>query len=665
MRFITINTMRQTLLFGAAVLIFCGPISSDRAAYAAEGDRADVYSLGEVVVTGAREGVEATQTVRTVTAEDIKNRGARTLDQAIALLPGVNVRVGGEGVPRIDIRGFRTRHVVLLLDGIPMNSAIDQQFDPTVIPTENIAEIKLTEGAGSILYGQGGLGGVINIITKKGTPGVKGMIAGETGDHEPYQARASVSGATEKLDYFFSGNFSKVNDFPLADDFRATPVQGTGYRANSDREKNNLFGSIGYAPTGDLALGLTFNLNQGAYGKPASAVNDPLDPFANPPNFERIDDYAGFSTQLAADYRVSDRLSLRGWAFTNQQNEHDNLYDDGTFSSFLVKGSFREHVKTAITGVSLQPKYDFGRMGTVALALASEWDSWENSGEQTAAPPPGADKSLSLYSAGVEYEVSPLKGLGFVAGYGHYWQARDELNGDDYSLLAGVSYDITPETRIRGSFKRNVRFPTLGDLYDLTKGNKYLAAERAYSYEGGIERKLPLDSSVSLTGFYTDARNLIQNNQATGMNTNLAEVDFTGVEISAATRFVKGILLRASYAILDSKDKSRAGRDEQQYTPGSKATLEGKYDFACGFTPYASFDYVGDQYFYTKNNVTPVQKAKLNDYALVNVKLSQRLMNNRVTLYVGADNIFDENYETSYGFPQPGRFVYGGVEFRL
>jgi outer membrane receptor protein involved in Fe transport len=94
-------------------------------------------------------------------------------------------------------------------------------------------------------------------------------------------------------------------------------------------------------------------------------------------------------------------------------------------------------------------------------------------------------------------------------------------------------------------------------------------------------------------------------------------------------------------------------------------TLEGKYDFDCGFTPYASFLYVGNQYFYTKNNVNPVRKLKLEDYLLVNLKLSQRLFENRATIYVGANNLFDRNYETSYGFPQPGRFIYGGVEFRL
>jgi len=663
--------MHQHRLLFAFIVTICFLVFFQRQAAATEiHDRTGVYTLGEVIVSGQDEGVQASETVHTVSAADIRDKGAKTLDQAISLLPGVNIRTGGEGVPRIDIRGFRTRHVLLLLDGIPMNSAFDQQFDPALIPTENIAEIKLTAGASSVLYGQGGLGGVINIITKKGTTGVRGMVAGESGDHAPYLIRADASGATDRFSLFLGGSSNKVNGYPLADDYRPTVEQGSGYRSNSDRERTNLFGTVGFTPNRDLNLGLTFNVSTASYGKPASTLNDPFDPFAAAPKYARVDDYSAVSLQLAADYALSEQLTLRGWTYLSRHDEHDKQYDNSSYNSFnLVAGSFQQHVKTSIKGITLQPGFDLAGAGTLRLSLAAEGDSWENNGPQTTALNSysrlSVDKSLTLYSAGLEYELSPLAGLGLVAGYGHYWQSRDELKEDDYSLLLGASYDLSPETRLKGAFKRNIRFPSLGDLYDLSQGNSQLTAEHSYTYEGGVEQKLPLLSTASLTGFYTKAINLIQNDQSTAKNTNLAEVRFTGIELAAATQCVKGLLLRASYAWLDSADRSRAGRDQQQYTPGNKATLEGKYAFAAGFSPYVSLMYVGNQYFYTKNNVTPVQKAKLNDYTLVNVKLSQIVLNNRVTLYMGVNNLFDENYETSYGMPQAGRFIYGGVELRM
>jgi vitamin B12 transporter len=126
------------------------------------------YTLGEVVVTGERVGVESIGTVREITAADIARRHVRTLDQALGLLPGLDIRTASDGVPRVDLRGFRSRHVLLLLNGIPFNSAFDGQFDPSIIPVENIAKIKVSYGTHSVLYGQGGLGGSSMSLPKRG-----------------------------------------------------------------------------------------------------------------------------------------------------------------------------------------------------------------------------------------------------------------------------------------------------------------------------------------------------------------------------------------------------------------------------------------------------------------------------------------------------------------
>lgn len=660
--------MKNTLRLSALLMAFYALISPHAASVAAQlqDEATDAYDLGEIVVSGKSEGVQAAETVYTLTADDIQSMNARTLDQAISLLPGVNIRIGPEGAPRIDIRGFRTRHVILLLDGIPMNSALDSQFDPSAIPTENIAMIKLTSGASSVLYGQGGLGGVINIITKKGVKAFSGMVSAETGDHQPFLTKASVSAKKDAFDFFISSSSSKVNAFPLSDDFDHTSEQRGDYRKNSDRERHNVLGTIGYTPNKDLSLGFTFNYTQGEYGKPASVIRDPFDPFASNPKYERIDGYEGLSFQLAGDYQVTERFSVRSWAFLNQLHQQDNLYDNSGYNSFLLNGSYRQKIETTVQGVSVQPKYDMGHAGTLTFSLYSEWDRWKNMGVVTGNTFDAKQtKDFSIHTIAGEYEVSPLKGLGLVAGYGHHWQVRDGSNDNDYSINAGIHYDIFTDTRLKLSFNRNIRFPTLGDLYDLSQGNPNLVAERAYTYEGGVEQKLPFNSRISLTGFHTTVRNLIQNDPVLNKNTNLSKVNHTGFELAADTQFINNLLLRVSYTYLDSEDKSGTGKDQMQYTPRNRFTMEGKYNFDCGFTPYASLVYVGDQVFYTKNSVTPIQKMNLNDYVLINVKLSQRLLDNKLTLYMGVNNLFDANYETSYGFPQAGRFIYGGVELRI
>jgi len=234
-------------------------------------EKTGIYTLGEVVVTAERDGVESIGTVREITARDIEAKGARTLDEALELLPGVDIRTGAKGVPRVDLRGLRSRHVLLLLNGIPLNSTFDGQFDPSTIPVENIAKIKVSYGNHSVLYGQGGLGGVINIITKKGTEGIRGMASVEAGEEDSHLGRFSLSGAQEKADFFLSGSLLETDGFPLSDDFDSTSSENGGLRENSDKERKNFFANVGFNPGEDWRMGIVFNYLGGEFGTPPQA----------------------------------------------------------------------------------------------------------------------------------------------------------------------------------------------------------------------------------------------------------------------------------------------------------------------------------------------------------------------------------------------------------
>ena len=263
----------------------------------------------------------------------------------------------------------------------------------------------------------------------------------------------------------------------------------------------------------------------------------------------------------------------------------------------------------------------------------------------------------------MEYEISPLPGLGLVAGIGQHWQNRTENSDSDYTWQAGAHYDLRPETRLKAAYHHNIRFPSISQLYSANGGNPNLQTEQASTYQLGLDQKLPGNSLATLTVFNTDTKNFIERNQ-NQINQNFSEYRFAGVEITAQTRAIKNLMLRASYSYLNSEDRTGVtGKDQVQYDPRDKATVEGRYDFACGLTPYVSATYVANQYYYSRQ--APVRKAQLNDYYLVNAKVSQKLAGGKLILYIGANNLLDLNYEQSYGLPQAGRFIYGGVEIRL
>jgi len=629
-----------------------------------EAPKAGVYTLGEIVVTGERVGVESIGTVREITDVDIARRHARTLDQALELLPGLDIRTGTDGVPRVDLRGFRSRHVLLMLNGIPFNSAFDGQFDPSIIPVENIAKIKVSYGNHSVLYGQGGLGGVINVITKKGTEGIQGEARMEGGERHRNLGSLSVSGAKGGLDAFVSGSFLDSDGFKVSDDFEPTSEEDGGLRENSDRNNKNLFANVGYAPNDNWQIGVVANTITGEFGKPPITINDNTDIFASRPKYVRVDDYDGFSGQISINGNLPGPFGMRGWLFSNRLDEDENRYDDNQYNSMDKKNSFANKNTTKIHGGTLQTSADLEKMGLFTLAFSGEKQDFEfDSVIQNVSS--SDDWSVKVYSAALEYEVSPFDKFGLVFGYSHHWLDKDSGdNDDDSGLLAGVHYDIFENTRIRGSVARKIRFPSIRQLYGVDEGNPDLTPEKSYNYELGIEQRFFEHTTLSLTGFYIDVQDYIEKIPPTDTFQNNDEYRFQGVELTAENRYFKNLWLRAGYTFMDTEDKSPdTEKEELQYRPEHKLTFETQYVFDFGLSAYAGVIYVADQYFYSRT--TPLEKKKLNDYTLVNLKLEQAILKSGLRIYLGVDNVFDEDYEEAYGFPRAGRTVYGGARINF
>jgi len=402
-----------------AILAFWICFSVPFAAYSQAQEDSNIYTLGEIVVSAEREEVEAVGTVREITAKDIEMQGARTLDEALELLPGVYVRSGADGVPRVDLRGFRSRHVILLLDGIPINSTYDGNFDPSLIPVENIEKIKVSYGTHSVIYGDGGLGGVINIITKKGTKDIHGMVSGEVGEGDGYLGKFNLSGGYKKADFFISGSKYTRNGFPLSDDFQPTSEENGGLRDNSDRDANNFFANLNFAPGDKLVIEAVFNYIRGEFGKPSTVIY-PRDNFSDAQRYERMDNYEGYSGHLSLGYDLPGPFGLRSWVFFNQLREEENRYDDGDFDSITRNGAFHHDNEIRVKGAALEATCDLKKAGFLTLGLKDRGEEWEVDGydiTKSGLVDTRDDRDIEIYSAALEYEVVPVKNLGLVPGF--------------------------------------------------------------------------------------------------------------------------------------------------------------------------------------------------------------------------------------------------------
>lgn len=637
--------------------------------FAAEGSAASttVYTLGEVVVTAPdHPGVESIGTLHEITDKEMELRNVKTLDQALELLPGLDIRKGAQGIPRVNIRGLRSRHVVLLLNGIPFNSTYDAQFDPSTIPVENIAKIKVTYGTHSVLYGQGGLGGAINIITKKGSQGFHGKVSGDLDERGNPQALATLSNRNETLDFFVSGSKQTSNGYQVSEDFTPTSGEDGGVRENSDYDRENLFANAGFQAGDDFEFGVSVGASQGEFGKPPSAINDKTDLFSKSPKYERTEDYTGQFGQVSMGYDPGGLFGLRSWAFVNKNEEQTARYDGPDYDAMTLKGGYAMKDETVIQGVALQGTLDYGTQGRAVFSMNAEKDEYDSAGGEILAKngplvPFDTSDEIELYALALEYDITLFQDLGLVAGYSHHWQNKETGSDDDQgSYRVGLFYDLTQATRLRASYARKIRFASIQNLFDRISGNNRLTTEQSDNYEAGITRKLPWNMEGDLVFFLNDVENYISKDPVTDIYENHYEYRFKGVEATLSKAFLETGMIRLGYAYLEATDKSPGALvDDLEYRPAHKLTLESSYAFDFGLTAYASFVRLMDQYYYASDYT----QEKLKDFSLVAVKLEQSLIKDQWFVYAGVDNLLDENYQESYGFPQAGRTAYAGMKF--
>ncbi|WP_024336297.1 TonB-dependent receptor plug domain-containing protein [Desulfotignum balticum] len=653
---------KKWYVFGIVLWLYIG-MSLAMAAEDAKQPSTTVYSLGEVVVSADSPENTPVKTVE-ITAEDIEKRHALTLAKALELLPGVDIRRGGEGVPRVNIRGFRSRHTILLLNGIPMNSTYDSQFDPNMISTENIAKIKVSYGGHSVLYGQGGLAGVINIITKQGTTGLGGDVSAEMDENGNHYTKLNVGGGNDKVSFFGAVNNYDSDGFHVSDNFDPTSQEDGNERNNSDSERLSLFGNLVYQMTDEIEMGLTLERTTGEYGTPPMTVDDKKDPFYKKPKYDRTEDLETLSGQVSMSYTPKGMFGFRGWVFANTNDQENARYDDDTYSTMTKKNTYQSNDETKIKGAAFQTRADFGTAGNAVLGLsteASDYTSDFRNVDKDNVPPTAYyyDHGLDMYSAALEYNVRLLSKLGVTAGYSHHWQTKDEGSDvDKGSYMAGLSYDLTDSTILRASYARKIRFPDIKQLYDPKSGNADLVPEESKNYEAGITQRLFGDMTLDLAVFKHDVSQYIEKNDATELYKNWESYEFKGFEIYLFKPFLTSGTIGLGYSYLDTEDKSAgAQRDELQYRPAHKYTLDVGYTWDFGLRVHADILHTADQYYYSDN----FDKGKLKDYTLVNVKLEQKVYKDSVFLYLGLDNLTDENYEESYGLPQAGRTGYAGI----
>ena len=665
----------------------------------------EIYQVGEVLVSASYLEPEV-GTVYRITPQDFERTNARSLDEALREIPSINVRNGADGTPRLDVRGLRTRQIKLLVNGIPFNSAEDGQFDPTLIPTFAIGRIQLQAGASSVLYGDGGVGGVLDIQTRGGFQGLKVGGKAEFGSDHYWNTNAYAGYGDGTNDFFAAAGVRARDAFPMSDDFASTisstrqNFQDGDQRNNSDYRRVNLISSYMRKITEDLRIGIFLSRAEGDYGKPPSVLdcqgNSPTcvgstgDPFAATTKYERTENQKGTTVQLGGDYNFNVKWSGRLWFFNNKLEQDTTSYDNANYSALVRKNSFFQSDRTLIRGMHAQLNGEIEAtktaLGFIVDRRSEQFDAdgiscdnASNSSNQTCvvsggltAPSAGGTKRFNYSPIAVSRDIRVTSYAGeitqplpyefsLVVGAGRHVLDKDGGNNESAtSAQLALSKKLLESSTAYATVARKADAPTIRQLYDAKSGNDSLGFERANHYEVGLKNHWA-KAEVDVALYQARVHDFIEKNETTYLYENRQKLLFRGIDLNGKWRPTDTLSLWAGLGLLHARDES-SDRDSEtlQYRPRHKLTMNAEYRFMSSWVLSGNYQRVGGQAYFNKNDAADYRN--LDSYDLLSAQVRYLLPRDTGSVYIGADNLLDEDYETSYGFPQAGRFAYMGLQ---
>ena len=580
---------------------------------------AEQINLDEVVVTASRtpqprESVIANVSV--IDSEAIQRSGQTTLVELLAQQQGIEISSsGGAGtVSNIFMRGTNSGHVVVLIDGMRIDSATLGATAFENLPLGQIDIIEILRGPATSLYGQDAIGGVIQIFTKKGEAGAVKFNANlGYGSYATVRADAGVSGSVANTR--FALNVSSLN----TNSFSAIDTNNKDYSDN-DANRNLAFsGNISHEIVAGHALGFQFLHSDG---------NVHFDNSFNGSNFDSRADAKQYSYALFSNNQFTD-------SWLSKLRLGEGVDESRTFDAFSVVGGDFYQTKQLQFNWQNDIKLPVGVLTLLYERLNQKVDS-----------------------NAVNYDVKKRTNNGYVASYllnldAHSLQlsARRDSNsqfGGKTTGSIGYGYSFTPAWRATASYGTAYKAPTFNDLYypfqDYGGGYSYsgnpdLKPEKSRNIEASL-RYQDAGTAASITVFDNDIDDLIS---ANGLNAskavNIKNAAIQGLSLTAS-QSLGNINVGASADVQSPKDDDTntllARRANRHASANASYTL-GDWRFGA--------EAIASSHRYNKPNNTD----KLAGYALLNATVDYKFSKDW-SAQARANNLLDKKYALGLDF---------------
>jgi len=645
------------------------------------GDDNDTFNvkLEESVVTATGfNDMQSNQIKNTtiITAQDIHNKGYNTIEEILKRTPGINFVNNGFGYI-VDVRGQgvqgAAKNVKVLVDGSPLN-ILDMSH--AILPlnsvsVEDIEKIEIINGGGTVLYGGGTAGGVINVITKK--------TQEEPVKNKVYYQNSSFD--TNKLGFGTSIKFA--DNFLL--DLGYENINGNGYRRGDKRDGENLRGGFTY----NISDNQTLRFKAARYkeeskesdGITKTQLNNDRKQAGTTLTESNLD-----RTEYSLNYEIkpTDNLSFSLLGYNQKTIRDYNQEAPAGRMTHKTDGQFKDKK----TGVDLKGKYNYGS-GNVIFGYEYIKNSSNRSSygamymrNRRLFPTSTVDIDLqkNTHSAFVQGRQSFTDKLEGTLGYRYEHADYDIYRTDGTNVInkntkksnnayeTGLNFKYSDTGNVYAKYERGYRSPSPTEMVDKSMTRGYvlnnLKSEKYDTYEIGIKDMIG-PSFVSLTGFYTKKNDEILINMPGGHGLNwtyknLQKTERKGVELFAEQYFGT-FRINESVSYVDAKISKGADKNKKiPYVSKTKATLGANYEVLTGLNLTADLNYF--------SNSVDENYEKIKGYSTTDLGVSYAHKTG-LGVQAGVKNVFGKKYYRykngdSY-IPEAERTYYVGVSYNF
>lgn len=621
---------RHALLIigAAAIYVLLAPFSAIGGQQGHGHGHSESIAMEAIVVTAERidDYVERNPNqVVVLDQKEIRQRNLLSVEEALSVMPGVDVKRSSGVGARISIRGSgKSGSVLVLVNGRPLNSSQYGGVELSTIAIDMVKSIMVFKPPVPVWLGPGASDGAINIVIGNGANEQK----------EKNTTRLHTAGGSYGLVEGSISHQAKLDSGAVM--ATATGKHRDGQRTNSDRDGYNLSLHWDRDLPSDRRLELDGRYYASEYGS-AGPLDNPT------PDAHQSYQKTSFDSRLKGFIEDSGDYSL-------------NFYWDSIYlkdKSQSGSTATLDNVKWGLKGENTW--FDDEEVWTLRLSGIMERNE--------------ADHTIS----GTHHRTTA--GLG--AQIDRNWKAialtlglRGDYTSDfdcNPGFSGGLSHDVTDHWSIKANVGYAVNIPTFGQLYqpshgsiDQVRGNPDLDEEKVWSYDASAVYQRNKSHMFQVSFFRSETRNPIVYQRGIDLvyqPINVNRAWRQGVEATLKYEFDAGVATEGSVIIQDSGIGETD--DELPYTPQVKVQLSLRYTLKKpGTRLETKVRYYSEQYSEVENRTTQ----RIDDYTAVDFKAIQPFKFKKVAAqwFVNIDNLFDAEYEIHYGYPDDGiRFVSG------